>query len=666
MTGPIRVGLVGNPNDGKTTLFNALTGARQHVGNWPGVTVEKKSGELSHRGAAIEVIDLPGIYSLTAYSVDEIVARDFLLEERPDVVVQVVDATNLERNLYLSTQLAELGIPLILALNMADLAEGRGDCLDYPRLSESFAAPVVRTVGSTGEGLPKLLDEIVAIAGTGRGPRFSIRYPAEVEAAIADLVAILSLDPALSGRYPPRWTAVRLLEGDEHLLPSIAGSPAAPSLQERLATVDAVGNEALFADLRYSAIADLLSLVHTTCARKTSPSDLIDRVVTDRYLGIPIFLAFMWGAFELTFSASAPFATLIELAFGWLGERVHATVADPWLASLIGDGLIGGVGSVLVFVPSIFILLLILSILEDSGYMARAAFIMDRLMHAIGLPGKSFIPMLVGFGCNVAGIMATRTIEDPKDRLISILLNPFMSCGARLPVFVLFAGVFFTAQAGSVVFFLYILGIVVAIGAAKLLRSTILPGASAPFIMEMPPYRLPGARTALLHMWGRGSMYLKKATGVILVGSLVVWFLASSPVGVEYGSAASLAGLVGHALEPLVAPLGFDWKITIALIFGFVAKEVVIGSLGVLYGAGDDPGALAGALAADSALSAPVALSLMVFVLLYTPCLAALATIRKETGSWRWTGFSVIFGLATAWVLAFVVYHLSRLAFGGI
>ncbi len=665
MTTSIRVGLVGNPNVGKTTLFNALTGARQHVGNWPGVTVEKKSGELTHRGVAIEVIDLPGIYSLTAYSVDEVVSRDFLLNERPDVVVQVVDVTNLERNLYLSTQLAELGIPLILAMNMADLAEGQGDCLDYRRFSGLFDAPVVRTVGSTGEGLPGLLDEIVAIERTGNGPHFSMKYPAEIEAAIADLVAILPLDPALACRYPPRWTAVRLLEGDEHLLSSLAGSPAAPSLKKRLATVDAVGNEAFFADLRYSAIAALLPLVHTTCARRTSPSDLIDRVVTDRYLGIPIFLAFMWGAFELTFSASAPVATLIELFFGWFGEQVHGAIANPWLASLIGDGIIGGVGSVLVFVPSIFILLLILSVLEDSGYMARAAFIMDRLMHVIGLPGKSFIPMLVGFGCNVAGIMATRTIEDPKDRLISILLNPFMSCGARLPVFVLFAGVFFAAQAGTMVFFLYVLGIVVAIGAAKLLRSTILPGSSAPFIMEMPPYRLPSTRTALLHMWNRGSMYLKKATGLILVGSLVVWFLASYPVGVEYGSEASLAGLVGHALEPVLSPLGFDWKISIALIFGFVAKEVVVGSLGVLYGAGDDPGALAGALAADHALSAPVALSLMVFVLLYTPCLAALATIRKETRSWRWTGFSVVFGLAIAWVLSFIVYQVGRLLLGG-
>ena len=665
MTAPIRIGLVGNPNVGKTTLFNALTGARQHVGNWPGVTVERKSGELTHQGVAIEVIDLPGIYSLTAYSVDEQVSRDFLLDERSDIIVQVVDATNLERNLYLSTQLAELGVPLLLAVNMADLAEKQGDCLDYGRFAGLFGLPAVRTVGSTGEGLAELLDEVVAVSRAGRPPRVPMEYPAESEAAIAGLVAVIERDPALARRHPPRWTAVRLLEGDEHVLASIAGSPVAPAVKEQLAGVDAIENEARFADLRYSTIADLLPRVHTTCARRTSPSDLIDRVVTDRYLGIPIFLAFMWGAFELTFAASAPFGTLIELVFGWLGEQVRGAIADPWLASLVGDGAVGGVGSVLVFVPSIFILLLVLSVLEDSGYMARAAFIMDRLMHAIGLPGKSFIPMLVGFGCNVAGIMATRTIEDPKDRLIAILLNPFMSCGARLPVFVLFAGVFFTAHAGTVVFFLYVLGIVVAIVAAKLLRATVLPGSSAPFIMEMPPYRLPSARTTLLHMWSRSSMYLKKATGVILIGSLVVWFLASFPVGVEYGSEASLAGLIGHALEPLVAPLGFDWRVTIALIFGFVAKEVVIGSLGVLYGAGDDPGALAGALAADGALSAPVALSLMVFVLLYTPCLAALATIRKETGSWRWTGFSVVFGLSIAWVLSFVVYRIGRIVLGG-
>lgn len=666
MSPPIRVGLVGNPNVGKTTLFNALTGARQHVGNWPGVTVEKKSGDLVHAGVAIEVIDLPGVYSLQAYSVDESITRDVLLDEPPDVVVQVVDATNLERNLYLTTQLAELGLHLVLAVTMADLAEAEGTCLDYRRFSEVFGLSAIRTVGSTGEGLTELLDEVVATAGTKPVQPNPIDYPPASEAAIAGLVELLEERPDGSRPYPPsRWTALRLLEGDEHVLDSLVGNPAGPAVRERLADTDTLVNEALFADLRYTAIADRLPLVHTACPRKSRPSDLVDRVVTDRFLGIPIFLALMWAAFELTFAVSAPLSSLVELVFGRLGELVRDTTQDPWLASLVGDGIIGGVGSVLVFVPSIFVLLLVLSVLEDSGYMARAAFIMDRLMQAIGLPGKSFIPMLLGFGCNVAGIMATRTIEDRKDRLVAILLNPFISCGARLPVFVLFAGVFFPAHAGTVVFCLYLLGIAVAIGSAILLRSTVLPGSSAPFIMEMPPYRFPGIRTALLHGWSRASVYLQKATGIILAGSLAVWFLASFPAGVEYGSEASLAGLVGHAIAPLVAPLGFDWRMAVALVSGFVAKEIVIGSLGVLYGAGDNTGAIAGALAADPSLSAPAALSLMVFVLLYTPCLATLATIRKETGSWGWTGFSVVHGLAVAWVLSFIVYRFGRLVAGG-
>ncbi|MDO8841889.1 ferrous iron transport protein B, partial [Methanocalculus sp.] len=421
--------------------------------------------------------------------------------------------------------------------------------------------------------------------------------------------------------------------------------------------------EAVLADKRYEAIGAILPQACTICVRKMTGSDMIDRVVTNKYLGIPIFLALMWGAFQLTFAVAEPFMAGIEYVFGWLGEAVAASVGSAWLASLLGEGVIGGVGGVFVFVPNIFILFLLLSILEGSGYLARAAFIMDRLMYAIGLPGKSFIPMLMGFGCNVPAIMATRTIEDDRDRLITILVNPFISCGARLPVYVLFAGVFFGAAAGNVIFGLYVLGIAVAILSAKLFRSTILPGDSSAFIMEMPPYRIPTVKTALLNMWEKGSMYLKKAGGIILIGSLFVWFLASFPFGVEYGGEESFAGMIGHLLEPLVAPLGLDWKIAVALLFGFVAKEIVVSSLGVLYGSGEE--ALSDALLADPALSAAAALALMVFVLLYMPCVAALAVIKKETGSWRWAGFSVVYGLVVAWVLAFVTYHVAGIFLGG-
>lgn len=666
MTKKIRIALAGNPNVGKTTLFNALTGSRQHVGNWPGVTVEKKTGRVSRNGYEIEVVDLPGTYSLTAYSADEIIARDFILDEKPDVVVQVVDATNLERNLYLTTQIAELGAPVVIALNMADAAEARGDAIDREKLSAFLEIPVVRTVGTRGDGIGDLLDAAIREVKTSPHHEHTVGYGAEVEAMIASLADALAVDRPLTARYPRRWLAVKILEGDENVLTRVGEGPASTRVQNLLSSIDPGEYEASMADKRYEAIAAILPQVRSAGAGEgASASDMLDRVVTDRYLGIPIFLALMWGAFELTFAVGAPFATAIEDGIiPWLAELATSSIEPVWLGSLIGDGVISGVGAVIVFLPNIFILFLILAILEDSGYLARAAFIMDRPLHALGLPGKAFIPMLMGFGCNVPAIMATRSIEGEKDRLISILVNPFISCSARLPVYILFAGAFFGARAGGVMFFLYVLGIAVAIASAKLFRSTILRGESSPFIMEMPPYRIPTAMTSLFHMWSRGSMYLRKAGTIILLGAMLVWVLASFPYGVEYGSEESLAGSIGHLVEPLVAPLGFDWKIAVALIFGFLAKEVVIGSLGVLYGTGEET--LSAALLADPGFSAATALSLMVFVLLYTPCVAVVGVIRKETGSWKWTAFSVIYGLIVAWILAFVIGHLTPFFLGGV
>jgi len=663
MTREIRIALTGNPNVGKTTLFNALTGSRQHVGNWPGVTVEKKTGRINRNGYEIEVVDLPGTYSLTAYSADEIIARNFLLDEKPDVVVQVVDATNLERNLYLTTQLSELRVPVVIALNMADMAEAQGDAIDRARLSEFLEIPVVRTVGTRGEGLDTLLEAAIKEAKTSPHHEHTVGYGDDAEAKIVTLVDALSTDRNLAKRYPLRWLAVKLLEGDENVASKVREGPASVRVQSILSSIDADEYEAVMADKRYEAISAILPQVHRTDPKGTTFSDMVDRVVTNRYLGIPIFLALMWGAFELTFTVATPFMTAIDTLVVWLAELAVASIEPAWLGSLIGDGIISGVGAVLIFLPNIFILFLILAFLEDSGYLARAAFIMDRPLYAIGLPGKAFIPMLIGFGCNVPAIMATRSIESEKDRLLTILVNPFMSCSARLPVYVLFAGAFFGAQAGGVMFFLYVLGIVVAIVSAKLFRSTVLPGEVSPFVMEMPPYRLPTAMTSLMHMWSRGSMYLRKAGTIILLGAMVVWALASFPYGVEYGSAESFAGMLGHLIEPLVAPLGFDWKVAVALIFGFLAKEVVVGSLGVLYGTGEET--LSGALLADPGLSAATALALMVFVLLYMPCVAALGVIKKETGSWKWTGFAVAYGIVVAWVLAFVVGHLAPFFIGG-
>jgi len=663
MTREIRIALTGNPNVGKTTLFNALTGSRQHVGNWPGVTVEKKTGKVSRNGCEFEVVDLPGTYSLTAYSADEVIARDFILDEKPDVVVQVVDATNLERNLYLTTQLAELRTPLVIALNMADMAEAQGNPIDYRKLSGFLEIPIVRTVGTRGEGLQDLLDAAVKEAKTSPHHEHTIGYGNEAEEMIAKLTDPLSADRTLSGKYPLRWLAVKLLEGDENVLAKVRGGAASARVQSILSSINSDEYEATMADKRYEAIAAILPQVHRTNTRGTTFSDMVDRVVTNRYLGIPIFLALMWGAFELTFTVATPFMTVIDTLTVWLAEFAVASIEPAWLGSLIGDGIISGVGAVLIFLPNILILFLILALLEDSGYLARAAFIMDRPLYALGLPGKAFIPMLIGFGCNVPAIMATRSIEGEKDRLLTILVNPFMSCSARLPVYILLAGTFFPEHAGSVVFFLYILGIAVAIASAKLFRSTILPGEVSPFVMEMPPYRIPTAITSLRHMWSRGSMYIWKAGPIILVGVLVIWALASFPLNVEYGSAESFAGMIGHLLEPLVAPLGFDWKIAVALLFGFVAKEIVVGSLGVLYGAGEET--LSAALLADPGISAASALALMVFVLLYIPCVATIGVIRQETGSWKWAGFSVAYGFVVAWILAFVVGHLAGFFIGG-
>ncbi|MBN1133497.1 MAG: ferrous iron transport protein B [Methanosarcinaceae archaeon] len=657
VTKKITVALAGNPNVGKTTIFNAITGARQHVGNWPGVTVEKKIGIRNYKDFEIEVVDLPGTYSLTAYSIDEIVARDYIIEERPDVVVQIVDATNLERNLYLTTQMMELGSKVVIALNMSDLAEQKGDIIFKEKMEEFLEIPVVKTVGSKSIGIDRLLDEIIKEAVKGPHHEHEIGYGNKAEKKINELENIINNDNVLSKKYPLRWLSVKLLEGDENILQKIEGSSIAGQVKKLLETADLEDYEAVMADKRYDSINAMLPQMCLRCVKKLTVSDMIDRVFTNKYLGLPIFLAFMWGAFELTFTMATPFMDLIDIVFGWVAGFVAEKIEIQWLASLIADGIIGGVGSVLIFVPNIFILFFLLSILEGSGYLARAAFIMDKLMYSIGLQGKSFIPMLMGFGCSVPAIMATRTIEDEKDRLITILVTPFMSCGARLPVYVLLAGTFFGKDAGSVIFAIYVLGILAAIISAKLFRNTILKGDPAPFIMELPPYRIPTLKASAIHMWDKGSMYLKKAGTIILFGVIFVWLLASLPWGVEYGSKDSFVGVIGHILEPLVAPLGFDWQIAVALIFGFIAKEIVVGSLGVLYGVGEDEEALSTSLIDEPSIYALNALGLMVFTLLYMPCVATIGVIRKESGSWKWTVFAIVYSTVFAWIMAFTIFQ---------
>ncbi|WP_370576057.1 ferrous iron transport protein B, partial [Methanomethylovorans sp.] len=596
----------------------------------------------------------------------------FIIDERPDVVVQVVDATNLERNLYLTTQLMELGPKLVIALNMSDMVLAKGDRVDDNKMEELLEVPVVRTVGSQEKGIPRLLEVIISTANKPKSYDLELTYGNEIENKIQQLQKELQNDKDLVAKYPSRWFSIKLLEGDENAPKKLATSSVVDAVQKKLDPMDLERLESQIADKRYRNIGTVVSQVCSFSKREMSNSEMIDRVVTHKFLSIPVFLTMLWAAFEITFSFSTPFMDIIDLGFGWLAGSVGSIITIPWLSSLIADGVIAGVGSVLIFLPNIMLLFFMLALLEDSGYMARAAFIMDKPMSKIGLNGKSFIPMLMGFGCNVPAIMATRTIEDKHDRLVTILIAPFSSCGARLPVYVLLAGAFFGKIAGSVIFALYALGILVAVLSAKLLRGTVVRGEASPFIMELPPYRLPTLKNSFMQMWERGAIYLRKAGGIILVGVVTVWLLAAIPApGTDgtfasediYGTTDSLIGYLGKVLDPLVSPLGFDWRIAVALIFGFVAKEIVVGSMGTLYGAGEDEDRLSEILTAG-AMSPLAALGLMVFTLLYVPCIACIGVIKRETGSWKWTLFQAVYGTGIAWLFAFIIFQAgSRIGF---
>jgi ferrous iron transport protein B len=666
MTEKITVALAGNPNVGKTSIFNAITGSKQHVGNWPGVTVERKIGKRVHNDVTMEIVDLPGTYSLTAYSLDEIIARDFIIEEKPDVVVQVIDATNLERNLYLTTQLMELGVKIIIALNMTDLALAKGDNIDERKMQEFLEVPVISTIGSKGSGIEGLLNEVTKEIHKTRVTENVFTYEDGIEDSVEKLGNVLETDPYFA-HYPSRWFSLKLLEGDENIMKKAKESDSYSKINNILRENDADALESKIADQRYKTIQTMLKQVCNINTCRLTGSDMVDRVVTNKVLGIPIFLSLMWAAFEVTFTFGTPFMNIIDIFFGWLAETATNVISVPWLASLVGEGMIAGVGSVIIFLPNILLLFFMISLMEDSGYMSRAAFIMDKVMSKFGLHGKSFIPLVMGFGCNVPAIMATRTIEDTRDRLITILIAPFVSCGARLPVYVLLAGAFFGHDAGVVIFGLYALGILVAVLSAKLMRSTILKGEDTPFIMELPSYKLPTLKGSLIHMWERGKIYIKKAGTIILIGVVGVWLLASIPAPGStgafaseevYGTTESVIGVIGQILEPLVAPLGFDWKIAVALVFGIVAKEIVVGSMGVLYGVGEDEESLSNVLAAG-AMTPLAALGLMVFTLLYAPCFACIGVIKRETGSWKWTLFQLAYGTALAWGFAFVIYQVG-------
>jgi len=702
----ITVALAGNPNSGKTTLFNRLTGMRQHVGNYPGVTVEKKEGSVTFKGYDIQVIDLPGTYSLTAYSLDELVTRNFLIEEKPDVVVSVIDASNLERSLYLTTQLMELTGHVIIALNMADTAAELGFHIDQALLSKLFGVPIISTVATKNKGTENLLEVTVSLfEGKNRLENAIVRYGDEIEQELDALQTLLSQNSFTEGEYPLRWLAVKLLEDDKELTAKVEKSlhgegiiRQAQKSRLHLQTIFGDTPDVLIAEKRYGFISGACSeAAKRSYEVRHTMSDKIDSILLSGALGVPIFLVVMWALFRFTFTLSEPIVNWLETGQGYLAELTGRVLPQVYgLRSFVIEGVVGGVGSVLVFIPVVSLLFLALAFLEDSGYMARGAFIMDRFMHTMGLHGRSFVPMILGFGCNVPAIMSARTVDSARDRLTTILVIPFMSCAARLPVYGLFIGAFFPERiAGNVLFSLYLLGIVVAVASSRIFSKYLFPGEGLPFVMELPPYRLPTGKGLLIHTWGRVVLYIKKAGTVILAGTLVVWFLSNFPWNVQYSMdynalineapdnkemvsqlqlrmksekiEKSYAGKIGKAIAPALEPLGFDdWRVAVGLTGGIVAKEIIVGILGTLYKTGvkDENSltlrdALRRQVRADgSKIYYPlVAYSLMIFVLLYTPCLATIAVIKKETGSWRWPILSVAYTTALAWVSAFVVFQ---------
>ena len=685
---PVRVALSGNPNSGKTTIFNALAGAHQHVGNYPGVTVEKKEGRFTHKGKRIHVVDLPGTYSLTAYTVEELVVRNFVIDEEPDLVVDIIDASNLERNLYLAVQFMELGVPLVLAFNMSDVAEARGFAIDTELLSRLLGVKIVRTVGHKGKGMEELKDAIAEV-GTGAPQRPAlVTYGEEIEREVHRLITLIQREDALRKRYNSRWLAVKLLEGDDEVRADVKECAADP--EAILAAVEDASHrikrdfgedaEIAIADQRYGFISGACQeAVRQTVASRHTMSDRIDSVVTSRALGIPIFLGLMYLVFRLTFTLSEPLMGWVEAFFGWLADGVASlwpAGSESALKSLMADGLIGGVGGVLVFFPVILLLFLAIAIPEDSGYMARAAFIMDRLMHKIGLHGRSFIPMLLGFGCTVPAIMATRTLETRRDRLTTMLVLPLMSCGARLPIYALFIPAFFPeAWRTPILWGIYLIGILLAIVLAKVLRSTLFRGEVAPFVMELPPYRMPTVRGTLIHMWERAWLFLRKA-GTIVVGiSILLWAMNSYPkppesklegLGQEQieqvEMSYSISGRVGHALEPVMKPIGFDWKTSTAMVGAFAAKEVFVAQLGIVHAVGEaDEESQPLRVSLQEEYTPLQSFCIMLFCLISVPCMVTIAVTWRESGSWKWPALQLGGLTALAYVITLTVYQVGRL-----
>ena len=662
----IKIGLAGNPNVGKTTLFNNLTGLHQHVGNWPGKTVEQASGHFEEDGNRIDVIDLPGNYALSAHSIEEIVSRDFIVDEESDAIINVIDAANLERNLYLTVQMMELNANLGIALNMNKLARKDGIDIDVDKLSELLGLPVVQIEANSDIGHNDLIKMIKNLKNHPIKSKNKLVYGNELRQHLGDLEKLISKDKNLLD-VSPYWTAIKLLEDDEIVMDKVQQSSMSNPIflevrrvKDHLKDIYGVSAAEAIANARYAFIDGLIKeCVKLPENPKPTMTEKIDRIVTNRVLGIPIFLIIMYIVFQVTFTLGSPIQDWLDSCVTAIADGTVALVGQNALGSLLSDGVISGVGSVLSFVPQIVLLFLLLSILEDSGYLARAAFVMDKVMHKVlGLHGKAFIPMILGFGCGVPGIMATRTLEHEEDRLVAMLLIPFMSCTARLPVYLLFVGIFFASSQANVIFSLYLLGVVVAIIVAAIIKKLFFKGVSTPFVMELPTYKIPTVKGVLMHTGEKTWGFVRKAGTIILAAAIIVWVLSYFPAGVDYGSQASYIGQIGTFIAPIFSPLGFgNWQASSALIFGMVAKEVIVATLTSVFGS--FPG---GATAGITSVFTPLtAYAFLVFCLLYIPCFAALGTIKQESNGWKWPAVMVCTCLITAYVVSFAVFHIGLL-----
>lgn len=711
----INVALVGNPNCGKTSLFNIASGAHEHVGNYSGVTVDAKEGFFDFQGYHFRIVDLPGTYSLSAYTPEELYVRKHIIEETPDVIINVADSSNLERNFYLTTQLIDMNVRMVIALNMYDELESSGNKLDYIKLSQLIGVPMIPTVCRRGEGIDQLFHVIIGIYEGGdflsqKGeirseiledlrdwhktyvpdhefgshkeeedarPRgymrhIHINHGPELERSIEEVKKAISQNEDIRHKYSTRFLSIKLLENDKEIENFISTLPNGKEIIAirnketlRIRKVMNEDSEQAITDAKYGFITGALKETFTdNHLEKEQTTRVIDSIVTHRIWGYPIFFLFLYIMFEGTFVLGDYPMQGIEWLVDQLGNLIRNNMAEGPLKDLLIDGIIGGVGGVIVFLPNILILYFFISILEDSGYMARAAFIMDKIMHRMGLHGKSFIPLIMGFGCNVPAIMATRTIEDRKSRLITMLVNPLMSCSARLPIYLVMIGAFFPNCASFMLLCIYTAGILLAVIMARIFSKFLVKGEDSPFVMELPPYRMPTSKSIMRHTWEKGAQYLKKMGGIIMIASIIIWFLGYYPQHDTYESVAeqqenSYIGQIGKAIEPVIKPLGFDWKLGIGLISGVGAKELVVSTLGVLY---TNEGDVENVNLSNRIPITPlVALAYMLFVLIYFPCIATFAAIKQESGSWKWAIFTAGYTTGLAWLIAFTVFQIGSL-----